>query len=217
MQSPSNVELELIHHLNQLRRQQTVLAKFGELALRDDKLAHMSHELRTPLNGVLGYAQLLHLEGGLSVNQAARVNNMLGAGEHLLQMINSVLDLSQIEADQVEIQPIEFDLRSLAETCLDFVRPAAKAKSLGLGLMVAPDGPLSIVADPTRLRQVLLNLLGNALKFTKRGSVELRLRLSSDGNRLRVEVADIPGRVYQRKNSVSYSETSSDLIARPPT
>jgi signal transduction histidine kinase len=153
-------------------------------------LAHMSHELRTPLNGILGYAQLLHLEGGLSVTQAARVDNMLGAGEHLLQMINSVLDLSEIEADHIEIQPIEFSLRSLAETCLGFIRPAAEAKGLGLGLMVAPDAPVSVVADPTRLRQILLNLLGNALKFTKRGSVELRLRLSFDGNKLRVEVAD---------------------------
>jgi CheY-like chemotaxis protein len=81
-------------------------------------------------------------------------------------------------------------LRSLAETCLVFVRPAAEAKNLRLGLMVAPDIPDSVVADPTRLRQILLNLLGNALKFTKWGSVELRLRLSSDGNRVRVEVAD---------------------------
>ncbi len=153
-------------------------------------LANMSHELRTPLNGILGYAELLRVEGGLSVIQKARVDAMRGPGAHLLLMINRVLDLSGIEAELVKLEPVECDLRSLAETCLSFVRPAAEARSLRLGLVAAPDMPPTVFIDPVRLRQVLLNLLGNAVKFTKQGSVELRLRRSSDKARLLVEVVD---------------------------
>jgi PAS domain S-box-containing protein len=153
-------------------------------------LASMSHELRTPLNGVLGYAHLLHQEGGLSTTQSGRVDAMLGAGAHLLQMINRVLDFSEIEAGDIVLQPLKFDIRKAAKTCLDFVDPAAEAKGLCLGLIVAPDVPTHIISDLIRFRQILINLLGNAIKFTTAGSVELRLKVSSDGAGLRVEVAD---------------------------
>ncbi len=153
-------------------------------------LAGMSHELRTPLNGILGYAQLLRLEGGLSGAQSARVDAMLGAGQHLLQMINGVLDLSQVESERLDLHAAEIDLRSTAAACLDLVRPAAVMKGLTLGLAVVPDVPRCIMADPMRLRQILLNLLGNAVKFTACGSVELRLDQAADGTALRIEVAD---------------------------
>ena len=151
-------------------------------------LTGMSHELRTPLNAVLGYAQLLHLEGGLNASQAARVQAMQDAGTHLLGMINCVLELSQIEAGRLELHVCAVDPRESARTCLDLVRPAAEAKQLALRLIEAPDVPRQVMADPTRLREVLLNLLGNAVKFTPSGAVELRLRSTTD--RLRVEVAD---------------------------
>ena len=153
-------------------------------------LAGMSHELRTPLNGVLGYAQLLHMEGGLTATQTMRVDSMLEAGKHLLQMITRVLDLSEIESEHIELQASEFDVRAVAETCLDLIRPAAEAKHLALSLVVAPGAPRELVADATRLRQVLLNLLGNAAKFTSQGAIELRLRPWADGAQLRIEVAD---------------------------
>jgi len=153
-------------------------------------LAGMSHELRTPLNGILGYAQLLRLEGGLTDLQSARVGGMLDAGTHLLQMIHCVLDLSEIEADRVDLQPAICDLHRIVSACLDLVRPAAEAKGLSLGLVIAPDLPQHIVADPTRLRQVLLNLLGNAVKFTAGGSVGMNLRRAADSARLRIEVMD---------------------------
>jgi signal transduction histidine kinase/CheY-like chemotaxis protein len=153
-------------------------------------LAGMSHELRTPLNGILGYAELLHLEGGLTIAQSVRVNAMRGAGTHLLHMINSVLDLSEIEAEAITLKPAEIDLYDLASACLDLVRPGADAKSLTLRLNMAPDVPAKATTDPTRLRQVLLNLLGNAVKFTARGAVELRLRRAPGGFGLRFEVAD---------------------------
>ena len=130
------------------------------------------------------------MEGGLNAAQEARVDAMLGAGTHLLEMINSVLDLSQIEAEQVEIQAAEVDLRVVAAACLDLVRPTAEAKQLALRLVVASDVPRRVMTDPVRLRQVLLNLMGNAVKFTVKGSVELRLQTIEDGTRLRLEVAD---------------------------
>ena len=152
-------------------------------------LAGMSHELRTPLNGILGYAQLLRRDGGLSSVQAQRVGAMLDAGTHLLEMINCVLDLSQIEAGQVELQPQAFAPDSLARACLDLVRPAADAKGLSLTLSAELDAAPQVSADPIRLRQIFLNLLGNAVKFTSRGSVDVRVRLR-DGPALRIEVAD---------------------------
>jgi len=148
----------------------------------------LSHELRTPLNGILGHAQLLHIEGGLTDAQSARVDAMLDAGTHLLQVISRVLDLSKIEAGRVELQPAEVDLHGFASACLDLVRPAAKR--LALHLAVEPDTPRRITADPTLLRQVLLNLLSNAVKFTMQGSVELRLRTVAGGAALRYQVSD---------------------------
>jgi PAS domain S-box-containing protein len=157
-------------------------------------LAGMSHELRTPLNGILGYAQLLRMDGGLSGVQAERVQAMLSAGTHLLEMISCVLDLSEIETGGVELQKAPVDLASLAEASLNIVRPTAETKRLGLGLAVMSDVPRRVMTDPSRLRQVLLNLLGNAVKYTQAGSVELRVRTARqsapEAPRLRFEVAD---------------------------
>jgi len=157
-------------------------------------LAGMSHELRTPLNGILGYAQLLRMDGGLTGMQSERVQAMLSAGTHLLEMISCVLDLSEIETGGVERQLAPVDLASLTEASLNIVRPAAETKRLGLGLAIMSDVPRRVMTDPSRLRQVLLNLLGNAVKYTQAGSVELRVRTAPRSApaapRLRFEVAD---------------------------
>ncbi|HEY4040770.1 MAG TPA: response regulator [Rhodopila sp.] len=165
-------------------------------------LAGMSHELRTPLNGILGYAQLLHMEGGLNSAQAERVDAMLRAGRHLLEMITCVLDISEIEAGHVELQAISFDVQSVAEACLDLIRPIAESKGLMLSITSAPGTRRELVADPTRLRQVLFNLLGNAAKFTSHGAIELRLGPGTEASTLRIEVVDtgagIPAEQRQR-------------------
>ncbi|MGD0106922.1 MAG: response regulator [Rhodopila sp.] len=153
-------------------------------------LAGMSHELRTPLNGILGYTRLLQMEGGLNATQAGRVDAMLDAGKHLLEMITQVLDLSEIESEHVELQAAEIDMQAVVTGCLETVRPTAEAKGLALNIAVTPGTRQQLVVDPVRLRQVLLNLLGNAVKFTATGGVELRLRAATGGAALRIEIAD---------------------------
>jgi PAS domain S-box-containing protein len=179
-------------------------------------LAGMSHELRTPLNGILGYAHLLHIEGGLTPAQGARVDAMLEAGKHLLEMITCVLDLSEIEADHLVLRPVELNVQAIAAACLDLVRPMADAKGLALIILPGPDMSPKLIADPTRLRQILLNLLGNATKFTSQGTVELRLRTLADGSTLRIEVADtgpgIPAEQRQRLFK-DFERLDSDVTA----
>ncbi len=153
-------------------------------------LAAMSHELRTPLNGILGYAQLLRMDPSLSAAQATQVNAMLTAGTHLLEMVTCVLDLSEIETGSVELHPVPVEMQTLLEASIDIVRPLAAAKKLALSLAIAPDVPRQIMSDPSRLRQVVLNLLGNAVKFTAEGSITLRLATRDSGTRLRCEVVD---------------------------
>ena len=155
-------------------------------------LAGMSHELRTPLNGILGYAQLLRMDGGLTATQTARVEAMLTAGTHLLEMISCVLDLSEIESGGAEMQLASVDLRVVAAATLNIVRPTAEGKGLRLSVAVQASVPPLVTTDPARLRQVLLNLLGNAVKFTGSGSVALRLSCTAgrQGARLCFEVAD---------------------------
>ena len=177
-------------------------------------LAGMSHELRTPLNGILGYAELLKLEGGLDTRQVQRVTSMLEAGEHLLQMINRVLNLSEIEAETVELSLGQVDLPLLARTCIELVEPVARVRGLRLDLVVAPGTPGRITTDAGRLRQILLNLLGNAIKFTARGSVELRLQPAM-AHGVRVEVVDTgPGipiglrsRLFQKFERLGHSQS----------
>ena len=155
---------------------------------RPSPFSHGLHELRTPLHGILGYAEMMRLDGGLNSAQARHLEVMLGAGEHLLAMINAVLDLSQIEAGQLELHPTVTEASDLARACLDVVRPAANRK--GLALVLAPSKPLPLFVDATRLRQVLVNLLGNAVKFTPAGFIEVRLRQAASGASIRLEVVD---------------------------
>jgi len=182
-------ELERLERLVRHLEAERDLAERASLA-KTRFLSGMAHELRTPLNGILGHAQLLRLEAGLSAAQSVRVDAMLDAGTHLLQLIHCVLDMTRIETGHVELQTEEVDIRLLARSCLDLVRTAADAKMLPLGLVVDPDVPGHMVTDSTRVRQVLLNLLGNAVKFTARGGVEMRVRTAGDGTWLRLEVAD---------------------------
>jgi signal transduction histidine kinase len=183
--------------------QEVATRKAGEAELRSAKeaaeqgsqaktrfVAMVTHELRTPLNGILGYAQLLRIEGGLSTRQDAHIGAMMQAGRHLLEMIERVLDFASIETARMELYPAEVSVRDLTEGCIAFVSPMATERVLSLRVVYSHDAPRQIVADPARLRQVLLNLLGNAVKYTDAGGVELRLLAGASPGGLRVEIAD---------------------------
>lgn len=156
-------------------------------------LANMSHELRTPLNAILGYAQILKRNNNLDERQTMRVNTIQQSGEHLLMLINDILDLSKIEAARLELYVETIDLHYFLRGIADIVRVKTEEKDVLLVVETGPDLPQSIQADSKRLRQALLNLLGNAVKFSDCGEVCFRVnRLSDHGAwaRLRFEVED---------------------------
>lgn len=142
---------------------------------KSDFLANMSHELRTPLNGILGYAQILRRDGKLTTLQRDGLNTIFNSGRHLLTLINDILDLAKIEARRLEISPAELVLPEFLKGVADMMRMAAQQKQIHLIYEADPNLPDVILADEKRLRQVLLNLLGNGIKFTEQGSVSFRV------------------------------------------
>jgi signal transduction histidine kinase len=155
-------------------------------------LSNMSHELRTPLNAILGYAQLLERVQTSDQHRAA-ARTIRSSGIHLLTLITDILDLSKIEAGKLELCPTPFDLQSCLTGIEDMIRIRADEKGLRFGCTIDPDVPQHVVGDEKRLRQVLINLLGNAVKFTQHGQVAMRVSLL-DNRRgrasLRFEVRD---------------------------
>ena len=138
-------------------------------------LAVMSHEIRTPMNTVLGMADLLMSDPSLSERNRDHLGRLSRASNHLLHLIDDLLDLSRIEAGRVDLEHVSFDLDQLLTRTLDLMQPAAAAKGLALASFRAADVPSSVVGDPHRVRQILLNLIGNALKFTSEGRIDLRV------------------------------------------
>ena len=186
-------------HLEELVRDRTaelVVAKERAEVANQAKtafLARMSHELRTPLNAIMGYAQILKMDRGLTERQTVGLNTIQTSGEHLLMLIIDILDLSRIESGKAELYPGTVNPRSFLGGIADIIRIKAEEKSLLFNYEAPPDLPRAIHIDEKRLRQILLNLLGNSVKFTDRGQVRLTVRRLSaaDGQaRLRFEVQD---------------------------
>lgn len=158
-------------------------------------LANMSHELRTPLNAVLGFSQIMRVDPGLSEDQKENLGFILRSGEHLLDLINDVLDISKIEIGRVPLVENEFNLYLALQTVDEMLSTRAKMKGLSLNLKIAADVPQVVRADEKRLRQVIVNLAGNAVKFTETGGVTIRTSASDD--RLFFEVEDSgPGIIH---------------------
>ncbi len=139
-------------------------------------VSNMSHELRTPLNGILGYTQIFKRDRSLTKTQQEGIDIIHRSGEHLLMMINDILDLSKIEADRIELAPVEIYLSQFMESIVHMMQLRAQEKGLEFRYEPSPSLPEAVFADATRLRQILFNLLGNAVKFTKHGYVALHVR-----------------------------------------
>ncbi len=141
---------------------------------KSDFLANMSHEVRTPMNAIMGMTSLM-FETELNEEQKDYLQTIASSNESLLNVINDILDFSKIEANQIDLETVDFDLSELVQSALDLFTAKASQKEIELIYEILPDVPLDVIGDPTRIRQVLVNLLANAIKFTDFGEVIVKV------------------------------------------
>lgn len=184
-------EMELLHyrdHLEELVVKRTAeLQEARDVADRANKakslfLANMSHELRTPMNAILGFANILMRDPERTQEQERKASIILKSGEHLLSIINDILDLAKIESGKMERDDSDFDLEAFLRDIIDMLRIRAETKGLVLELDISSSYPKYIRADSGKLRQILINLVGNAIKFTDKGSIRIKLWAQAGGN-----------------------------------
>lgn len=175
-------------HALQLTEQRRALAEQASLA-KTRFLATLGHEVRTPMTGVLGMSELL-LATRLDPRQRGYAQSIHQAGEHLVRLVNDALDLARIEADRLELESAPFDVRALVAEMVAMMAPLARQRGLGFEHSVAPGTPDWVRGDCARVRQVLLNLLNNAIKFTEAGHVALHLAPVAGGGGVRFQVVD---------------------------
>jgi PAS domain S-box-containing protein len=187
----------VLHDISQRKQAEAELAHARDAAvdsarLKTEFLANMSHEIRTPMNGVMGMASLL-LETSLTPQQRDFADTIHESADHLLTVINDILDFSKVEAGKLHFDTVDFDLRHELEAAVDLIAERAHANKLELALLIQPDVPAALTGDPGRLRQVVLNLMSNAVKFTEHGEVVVHVAredASDERVRLRFEVRD---------------------------
>jgi CheY-like chemotaxis protein len=184
---------------------------------KSEFVANMSHEIRTPLTAILGYAELLREDGDASAAPAARlqtIDTIRTAGQYLLNVINDILDLSKIEAGRMTVETIAVDLPALLIDCENLLAPRAAAKGLAFSVALETPLPRRAITDPTRLRQILLNLAGNAIKFTTTGHVTVRASVinpTETVQTLRLDVEDSgPGLTAEQASRLFQAFSQAD-------
>ncbi|HSC74815.1 MAG TPA: ATP-binding protein, partial [Pseudomonadales bacterium] len=190
-----NIELDLA------RREAVQASK-----IKSEFLANTSHEIRTPLNGIIGFSKLL-LKTSLSAQQQDYLQNIRKSSENLLTLINDVLDLSKIEAGKLVLDYVSFDINETLEDVLQILAPGAHDKGLELLQIVYSDVPRQLLGDPLRLKQVLTNLISNAIKFSEKGNIVVRIATENADKQqtlLKIEVTD-PGKGLPNNNQMIFN------------
>jgi PAS domain S-box-containing protein len=196
MDITARTQAEAVIHQCANELEMRVLERTSELVhandAKDEFLASMSHELRTPLSSILGYCELLSegMRGPLNEKQQQAVGVIQTSGQHLLGLINDILDLSKIDAGKFEIHPERFEVNQISESSLNFIKHATDKKTITVEYSPAPD-TTTVFADPMRLKQILINLLHNAVKFTpENGSIKLKVQTEPKEGLIRFSVTD---------------------------
>jgi signal transduction histidine kinase/DNA-binding response OmpR family regulator len=203
--------MELENYLEQAE----VLRRQSEAANRakSEFLANISHELRTPMNGINGLMELL-VDMGLSDDQRELAESALGSGRGLLALLNDILDISKIEAGELQLECIDFDLKKIVMTTQNLFQPNAQQKNLGFDVLIQPDLPQWIKGDPGRMQQIINNLVGNAVKFTEKGQISINLerRQERGEDHVLIKVSDTGVGIPRDKHEMIFAKfTQADV------